>query len=127
MIVPAYTYTATAAAAVHCGAKVIFVDSRKNSTEMDYEKVSEAITEKTKAIVAVDLAGIIAYYDKLYEVAERNKALFRPSGNTELGDRIQKAIGRVLVFSDAAHALGVSRKGKMADSIADLPASRFML
>lgn len=92
VIVPAYTYTATAATAVHCGAKVIFVDSRKDSTEMDYEKVSEAITEKTKAIVAVDLAGIIADYDKLYEAAERNKDLFRPSGNTELGDRIQKAI-----------------------------------
>ena len=119
VIVPAYTYTASASAAIHCGAKVIFVDSQKDSTEMDYDKVAEAITEKTKAIVAVDLGGIIVDYDRLFEIVEAKKDLFKPAGNTDLGKRIQKAIGRVLIFSDFAHALGASRKGKMAGEIAD--------
>lgn len=119
VIVPAYTYTASASAAIHCGAKVIFVDSQKDSTEMDYGKVAEAITEKTKAIVAVDLGGIIVNYDRLFEIVEAKKALFKPAGNTDLGRRIQKAIGRVLIFSDAAHALGASRNGKKAGEIAD--------
>ncbi|MBQ1749333.1 MAG: DegT/DnrJ/EryC1/StrS family aminotransferase [Lachnospiraceae bacterium] len=119
VIVPAYTYTASASAAIHCGAKVIFVDSQKDSTEMDYDKVAEAITEKTKAIVAVDLGGIIVDYDKLFEIVEAKKDLFKPAGNTDLGRRIQKAIGRVLIFSDSAHALGASRNGKMAGEIAD--------
>jgi dTDP-4-amino-4,6-dideoxygalactose transaminase len=119
VIVPAYTYTASASAAIHCGAKVIFVDSQKDSTEMDYDKVAEAITEKTKAIVAVDLGGIIVNYDRLFEIVEAKKDLFKPAGNTDLGRRIQKATGRVLIFSDAAHALGASRNGKMAGEIAD--------
>lgn len=119
VIVPAYTYTASASAAIHCGAKVIFVDSQKDSTEMDYDKVAEAITEKTKAIVAVDLGGIIVNYDRLFEIVEAKKDLFKPAGNTDLGRRIQKAIGRVLIFSDSAHALGASRNGKMAGEIAD--------
>ena len=119
VIVPAYTYTATAAAAIHCGAKVVFVDSKKDSTEMDYDKVAEAITEKTKAIVAVDIAGIIADYDKLYEVVESKKNLYVPSGNTDLGRRIQSALGRVLIFADCAHSFGASRNGKMAGEIAD--------
>lgn len=119
VIVPAYTYTASASAAIHCGAKVIFVDSQKDSTEMDYDKAAAAITDKTKAIVAVDLGGIIADYDRLYEVVEAKKNLFVPGGNTDLGKRIQQAIGRVLIFSDSAHALGASRNGKMAGEIAD--------
>lgn len=119
VIVPAYTYTATASAAIHCGAKVVFVDSQKDSPEMDYEKVVEAITEKTKAIIAVDLGGIVADYDKLFEIAESKKELFIPTGNTNLGKRIQTAVGRVLVFADGAHSLGASRKGKMAGEIAD--------
>jgi len=119
VIVPAYTYTATASAAIHCGAKVIFVDSQKDSTEMDYDKVAAAITEKTKAIVAVDIAGIIADYDKLFEIAEKKKGLFVPGGNTDLGRRIQSAVGRVLIFADGAHSLGASRNGKMAGEIAD--------
>ena len=89
VIVPAYTYTATASAAIHCGAKVIFVDSQKDSTEMDYDKVAEAITEKTKAVVAVDLGGIICDYDRLYEAVERKKDLFRPKQGDDLGARIQ--------------------------------------
>lgn len=119
VIVPAYTYTATASAAIHCGAKVIFVDSQKDSTEMDYGKVADAITEKTKAVVAVDLAGIICDYDKLYVAVESKKALFRAKEGNALGARIQQAIGRVLVFADGAHALGASKNGKMAGEFAD--------
>lgn len=125
VIVPAYTYTATASAAVHCGAKVILVDSQKDSPEMDYDKLAEAITEKTKAIVAVDLGGVIADYDRIFEIAENKKSLFVPSGNTELGRRIQKAIGRVAVFADGAHSLGASRKGRMAGEIADFTSFSF--
>ena len=119
VIVPAYTYTASASAAIHCGAKVIFVDSQKESAEMNYGEVAEAITNKTKAIVAVDLGGIIANYDKIYRVVEAKKEQFVPGGNTDLGRKIQKAVGRVLVFADSAHALGASRNGKMAGEIAD--------
>ena len=119
VIVPAYTYTATASAAIHCGAKVIFVDSQKDSTEMDYDKVADAITEKTKAVVAVDLAGIICDYDKLYAAVESKKSLFKAKEGNDLGARIQQAIGRVLVFADCAHALGASKNGKMAGEFAD--------
>lgn len=119
VIVPAYTYTATAAAAIHCGAKVVFVDCQKDSTEMDYDKLAEAITNKTKAIVVVDIAGIIANFERVFNVVEAKKDVFIPGGNTELGKRIQSALGRVLVFADDAHALGASKNGKMAGEIAD--------
>lgn len=125
VIVPAYTYTATASAAIHCGARVVFVDSQNDSTEMDYEKVAEAISEKTKAVIAVDLGGVIADYDKLFEVVERKKDLFRPKEGNDLGARIQQAIGRVIVFADCAHALGASRNGKMAGAIADFSSFSF--
>ena len=119
VIVPAYTYTASASAAIHCGAKVVFVDSQKDCVEMDYEKVGEAITPRTKAIVAVDLGGIVCDYDKLFSVVEQKRSLFTPKEGDSLGARIQQTIGRVLIFSDAAHALGASRNGKMAGEIAD--------
>lgn len=119
VIVPAYTYTASASAAIHCDAKVIFVDSQKDNCEMDYDKVAAAITERTKAVVAVDLGGIIADYDKLYAAVESKRALFRAKQGDSLGARIQQSIGRVLVFADCAHALGASRHGKMAGEIAD--------
>ena len=119
VIVPSYTYTASASAAIHCGAKVIFVDSQKDSTEMDYDKVAEVITEKTKAVVAVDLGGIICDYYKLYAAVESKKHLFRAKEGDSLGARIQQSIGRVIVFADCAHALGASRNGKMAGEIAD--------
>lgn len=125
VIVPAYTYTATASAAIHCGAKVVFVDSQKDSTEMDYDKVAEAITEKTKAVVAVDLGGIICDYDRLYEAVESKRDLFRPKQGDDLGARIQQSIGRVLVFADCAHALGASRDGKMAGEWADFSSYSF--
>lgn len=119
VIVPAYTYTATASAAIHCGAKVIFVDSQKDSTEMDYNKVAAAITHKTKAVVAVDLGGIICDYDKLYAAVESKKELFEAKEGTDLGARIQQTIGRVLVFADCAHALGAVKDGKCAGEFAD--------
>lgn len=119
VIVPAYTYTASASAAIHCGAKVVFVDSQKDCVEMDYEKVGEAITPRTKAIVAVDLGGIVCDYEKLFEVVEKKRDLFRPKQGDSLGARIQQVLERVLVFSDAAHALGASRNGKIAGEIAD--------
>lgn len=119
VIVPAYTYTASASAAIHCGAKVIFVDSQQDSTEMDYEKVAEAINERTKAVVAVDLGGIICDYDKLYAAVESKKSLFKAKEGNDLGARIQRSIGRVLIFADCAHALGAQWHGKMAGEIAD--------
>lgn len=125
VIVPAYTYTATASAAIHCGAKVVFIDSQKDSTEMDYEKVAEAITERTKAIVAVDLAGIIADYDKLYEIVEAKKDSFVAKDDNSLGSKIQKALGRVLVFADSAHGLGAVKNGKMSGEIADFTSFSF--
>ncbi len=120
VLVPAYTYTASASAALHCGAKVRFIDIRKDGDpathmpEMDYDALEAAITEKTKAIVTVDLCGIVCDYDRVYDIVERKRALFTPkeSDGTPLGDlnsRIQKAIGRVAVMADGAHSLGASR------------------
>ena len=119
VIIPAYTYTASASAAIHCGAKVVFVDSQKDNCEMDYDKVADAITDKTKAIVAVDLGGIIADYDRLFEIVESKRNLFKAKDGDSLGARIQQALGRVIVFSDGAHSLGASKNGKMAGEIAD--------
>lgn len=119
VIVPAYTYTATAAAVIHVGAKLVFIDSQKDSTEMDYDAMEAAINEKTKAVIAVDLGGIIADYDRIYEAVERKKKLF-----TQKTD-IQKALGRVAVLADAAHSLGASRDGKMAGEIADFTSFSF--
>lgn len=125
VIVPAYTYTASASAAIHCGAKVIFVDSQKDNCEMDYDKVAEAITEKTKAIVAVDLGGIICDYNKIYSVVEDKKDLFKAKEGNSLGARIQQAIGRVIVVADCAHALGAKKDGKMAGEWADFTSFSF--
>jgi len=125
VIVPAYTYTATASAAIHCGAKVIFVDSQKDSTEMDYDKVADAITEKTKAIVAVDLAGIVADYDKLYQIVEEKKSLFIAKSGVDLGARIQQTLGRCLVFSDCAHGLGATKNEIRTGAIADFTSFSF--
>lgn len=120
VLVPAYTYTSTASAAIHCGATVKFVDIQKDGDpvthmpEMDYDLLEQAITEKTKAIVTVDLGGIVCDYDRIFEIVTRKKSLFKPmeSDRTPLGDlsaRIQKAIGRITVLADCAHSLGASR------------------
>lgn len=120
VIVPAYTYTASASAAIHCGATVKFVDIQKDGDpithmpEMNYKKLEDAITEKTKAIVVVDLGGIIADYDKVFEIVKRKKNLFKPVDSDgsplgELSSKIQNGLGTVAVICDAAHALGASR------------------
>lgn len=140
VIVPAYTYTATASAAIHCGATVKFVDIQKNgdkdthAPEMDYNKLETAITEKTKAIVPVDIGGIVCNYDKIFEIVERKKSIFTPleSDGTPLGDfssKIQNAIGRVAVVADCAHSLGASRvvsdQKKYCGAIADFSSFSF--
>lgn len=125
VIVPAYTYSASAAAAIHVGATVVFVDSQKDNPEMDYDAMAAAITEKTKAIIPVDLGGVVCDYDRIYQVVESKKALFKPSGNSDLGMRIQKTLGRVAVVADCAHALGSVWHGKKAGSIADFTSFSF--
>ena len=120
VIVPAYTYTASAPAVIHCGAKVVFVDIQKDGDpvthmpEMDYEKLEAAITDKTKAIIAVNLGGIVCDYDRIFEIVERKKNLFTPMDDhsdplNNLSSRIQKALGKVAVVADCAHSLGASR------------------
>ena len=125
VIVPAYTYTASASAAIHCGATVIFVDSQKNgdsktrSPEMDYDAMEAAITERTKAIIPVDLGGIMCDYERIFQAVENKKNIFKPS------NAIQEALGRVAIVSDCAHALGASRHGKMAGEVADFTSFSF--
>lgn len=125
VIVPAYTYSASAAAAIHVGATVVFVDSQKDNPEMDYDALASAITEKTKAVIPVDLGGVVCDYDRIYQVVESKKALFKPSGKSDLGMRIQKSLGRVAVVADCAHALGSEWHGKKAGSIADFTSFSF--
>ena len=119
VIVPAYTYTASASVVCHVGAKVVFIDSQVDSLEMDYTAVEAAINEHTKAIIPVDLAGIPCDYTRIFEIVERKKALFQPT------NAIQQAIGRVAVCADAAHAFGASWKGQMVGSIADFTSFSF--
>lgn len=125
VIVPAYTYTATASAAIHVGAKVVFIDSQPDSWEMNYDAMEAAITEKTKAIVPVDLGGIMCNYERIMQAVENKKHLFHPSGNTELGSCIQSTLGRVAVVSDCAHSLGASKKGKNAGTASDFASFSF--
>ena len=113
VITSAYTYTASASVVCHVGAKLILIDTQKDSFEMDYEKLEEAITEKTKVIIPVDLGGVPCDYDKIFSIVEKKKKLFHPS------NKIQEAIGRVIVMADAAHAFGASYKGTKVGSIAD--------
>ena len=121
VIVPAYTYTATASVVRHVGATVVMVDSQEDCVEMDYEKLADAITERTKVIVPVDLGGIVAAYEKVYEVVNRPEVLakFCPS------NEIQKKFGRIVVSADCAHSFGASRHGVMAGSIADFSSFSF--
>lgn len=119
VIVPAYTYSASASIVDHVGAKIVFVDVQEGCLEMDYDKMEAAITEKTKAIIPVDLGGVPCDYDKIFAIVEKKKALFRPN------NEIQKAIGRVAVCADTAHAFGASWHGKMCGSIADFSSFSF--
>lgn len=119
IIVPAYTYTATASVVYHVGATIVMVDCQTDSLEMDYDQVEAAITERTKAIIPVDLAGIPCDYARLYSAAERKRHLFRANSD------IQKALGRVAIMADAAHSFGARRDGKPTGSLADFSSFSF--
>lgn len=119
VIVPAYTYTATASVACHVGAKPVMVDCAPNAFEMDYAQVAAAINKRTKVIIPVDLAGVMCDYDAIFKLVESKRALFRPNND------IQKAFGRIVVLSDAAHAFGASRHGKMCGEVADFTSFSF--
>ena len=119
VITCAYTYTATASVTCHVGAKVVMVDTAPGSFEMDYTKLADAITERTKVIIPVDLAGIVCDYDKVFAAVESKKHLFRPAND------LQRAFGRVVVMADAAHAFGAQRKGMMCGEIADFTSFSF--
>lgn len=120
VITCAYTYTASASVVCHVGAKLVLVDCQKDGYQMDYDALEAAITEKTKAVIPVDIAGVICDYDRIFEIVEKKKALFTPSDN-----KIQQALGRVAVVADAAHAFGARRYGKMCGEIADFTAFSF--
>ena len=119
VIVPAYTYTATASVVTHVGAKLVMVDSQKDNVEMDYDQLADAITERTKVIVPVDLGGIVANYDRVFEIVEAKKGLFKSA------NALQAKIGRIIVSADCAHSFGGMRKGKMAGEIADFSSFSF--
>lgn len=119
VITSAYTYTATASVTCHVGAKVVMVDTAPDSFEMDYDKLADAITERTKVVLPVDLAGVVCDYDKIFAAVESKKHLFSPVND------IQKAYGRVIVLADAAHAFGAKWHGKMCGEIADFTSFSF--
>ena len=119
VIVPAYTYTASASVTQHVGCKLVLVDSQPDNVEMDYDKLAEAITEKTKVICPVDLGGIVCDFDKVFAVVEAKKHLFRPA------NELQKRIGRIIVAADDAHAFGAQWHGKKAGAIADFSSFSF--
>ena len=119
VITCAYTYTATASVVDHVGAKLVLVDTQKDSLEMDYDALEAAVTERTKAIIPVDLGGIPCDYDRIFDIVERKKALFCPAGE------IQSALGRVAVIADTAHALGAKYKRRMVGFVADFSCFSF--
>lgn len=119
VITSAYTYTASASIIDHVGATIVLVDTQKDSFEMDYDAVEAAITERTKAIIPVDLGGVVCDYDRLFEIVERKKDIFHANSD------IQKALSRVAIMADTAHSFGASRNGRMAGSIADFSSFSF--
>ena len=119
VIVPAYTYTASASVTQHVGCHLVMVDSNEENQQMDLQKLAEAITERTKVIVPVDLGGVVCEYDKILEILEQKKGLFRPT------NELQMQIGRVIISSDCAHAFGSEWKGKMAGEIGDFSSFSF--
>ena len=119
VITTAYTYTATAAVVCHVGAKLVLVDTQTDSLEPDYDAIEKAINERTKAIIPVDLGGVPCDYDRIFDIVNAKKSLFRPA------NRIQEAIGRVVVLVDTAHAFGAVYKDKKVGSIADFSAFSF--
>ena len=119
VITCAYTYTASASVITHVGAKVVLVDSGKDSFHIDYDRIADAITEKTKAIIPVDIAGVMCDYNRIFDIVERKKELFISSNN------LQKAFGRIVVFADAAHSIGATYKGKRSGEVADFTSFSF--
>ncbi|MBP5456277.1 MAG: DegT/DnrJ/EryC1/StrS aminotransferase family protein [Paludibacteraceae bacterium] len=119
VIVPAYTYTATASVVCHVGAKLVLVDTAEDSYEMDYMAMEKAITEHTKVVIPADLAGIICDYDRIFQIVESKRSLFKPNND------LQRRFGRVVVMADAAHAFGSCRRGKMCGKLADFTAFSF--
>ena len=120
VITTAYTYTATASSICHTGAKPVIVDTQKDSLEMDYEKLEQAITPATKAVMPVDVAGVLCDYSKIYEIVEKKKELYQPSENP-----YQKALGRILVLADCAHGFGAEKEGKKSGRWADFTSFSF--
>lgn len=119
VIVPAYTYTATASVVHHVGAKIVMVDVAPDSFEMDYDRIADAITERTKVVMPVDLGGVMCDYDRIFAAVESKRELFRPAND------IQKAFGRVIVLADAAHAFGARWHGRMCGEVADFTSFSF--
>ncbi len=119
VITSAYTYTATASVTCHVGAKVVLVDTKPGSFEMDYQKMADAITERTKVVIPVDLGGVLCDYDQIFAAVESKKQLFKPAND------LQKVFGRVIVMDDAAHAFGARWHGKMVGEIADFTSFSF--
>ena len=119
VITSAYTYTASASVIAHVGAKIVLIDTQPDSLEMDYDALEAAITERTKAIIPVDLAGIPCDYDRVFEIVERKRNLFRPK------NEIQAALGRVAVMADTAHAFGAVWQGRMIGAVADFSSFSF--
>ena len=119
VIVPAYTYTATASVVDHVGAKIVMIDCQKDSFEMDYDAVEKAITDRTKAIIPVDLGGVPCDYDRIFEIVDRKKNLFKSKNN------IQNALGRIAIMADTAHSFGAKYKDKMCGNIADFSSFSF--
>lgn len=119
VIVPAYTYTATASVVCHVGARLVMIDTAPGSFEMDYDRLADAITERTKIVMPVDLGGVVCDYDKVFAAVESKRSLFRPAND------MQRAFGRVIVLADAAHAFGAERNGKRCGRIADFTSFSF--
>lgn len=119
VITSAYTYTASASVVCHVGAKLVLIDTKKDSWEMDYDRLADAINERTKAVIPVDLGGVPCDYDKIMAAVESKRHLFRPAND------MQKAIGRVVIAADAAHAFGASWHGQMVGSLADFTSFSF--
>lgn len=119
VITSAYTYTASASVIEHVGAKIVLVDVKKDTLEMDYEQMANAITEKTKAIIPVDIAGIMCDYDEIYQKIETKKHLYHPR------NAIQNCFDRVIIVADAAHSFGATYKGKYSGEVADFTCFSF--
>lgn len=119
VIVPAYTYTASASVVCHVGADLKIIDVKKGTWELDYDALEQAITERTKAVIPVDIGGVMVDYDRILQIVESKRSIFKPSG------KLQEALGRILVLADSAHGFGASRDGKMSGECADFTSFSF--